>query len=200
MNRDGFGVYPGMNRRLVIASLALAACTSDDGTTMEPPPTDGFQVTGSINIANAPAGSRVVVVWEVTSGVDALIKFGDVTPTGNAFTLGLDSDPPPRAINSYGVAVGTAILVDASVVLPQDGADFEFDAVETHVLGFSDFKNVIWRGPGIGEPPAWAPAFPQGYSCGRCVLAPESESHDSFAPTACTGISITTQQNICNWT
>jgi len=176
--------------RLALFAIALTACGTSDP--IEPP--DGFLVSGSIDIAGAPAGSQLAVIWEVD---DALIKFGDVTTQGGGFLLGLASDPPPRAINPSGIAVGVLVLFDAAANLPLDGAAFDDDAFDAHFLGFGDYQGVLWRGAGIGEQPEWAPEFPEGYSCGRCVLAGEDEP-DSFVPTAC-DLSIVADENICNW-
>ena len=184
--------------RHAVFALALAACgTSSDDPIEEPP--EGFLVSGSIDIAGAPAGSKLAVIWEVTSGTDALIKFGDAMPRSGAFMLGLASDPPARAINSHGVAVGVLVLFDGAATLPPDGADFDDEALEPHFLGFGDYEEIIWRGDGVGEPPEWAPKFPEGYSCGRCVFAGEDGGHDSFVPTACE-LSIVADDNVCNWT
>jgi hypothetical protein len=135
----------------------------------------------------------------VSSGSpDYAFKFGEGSVTGAKYVVSLDGDPPAEALNRYGIGIGVLALVDAQVAIPEGKVDeATFDAV----LGLSPRHAVIWRAEGAQDL-SWSGAFPRGYSCGRCVDAPEGETFDSFEPVECSGIEIQMGQvdGVCNWT
>jgi len=173
-----------MKRLHGLALLALSGCSPPSrelGTALPTP----YVVRGTVSVRDMPANSRLVVVWLVKNDRPALIKFGEASPTEPTYELVFSTNPPARAIEPSGVAVGLTVLLDDRVEVAADGDDFDATSLEPHVLGSAEFEKVIWRGPGVGPVPAWAQAFPMGYSCGRCDSNKEGERGETFVPARC---------------
>jgi hypothetical protein len=178
---------------LSFTALGAAACGNDAASGNED------AVRGTIVGSPVPPASKVVVLWGVSSGSpDYTYKFGEGTATGAQYVVSLGEDPPAEAINRYGIGIGLLVLVDAQQTIPEGKLD---DATIDTFLGLSRRHAVIWRADDAQDLD-WSGAFPRGYSCGRCVDAPEGEIFDSFEPVACTGIEIQVGEidGVCNWT
>jgi hypothetical protein len=177
-------------------TLACVACGGSENTE----PTGDATAQGSISGGTAPAGSKVLVAWSVSSGSpDYVFKFGEGTVKGGTFVVGALDEPPAEAINSYGLGIGFLVLVDGKVSLP-DGKFDEDDLGE--LFGMSARHAIIWRAETAKDGRTWGSDFPAGYSCGVCVPAPEGETFDSYAPVDCSKmvIDMSSERDVCNWT
>jgi hypothetical protein len=178
---------------LSFTALGAAACGNDAES-------GGANTVQGTLVGTPPApASKIVVVWSVSSGSpDYVFKFGEGSVTGAKYVVSLERDPPAEAINRYGIGIGMLALVDAQLSIPEGKVD---EATVDAVLGVSRRHAVIWRAEGAQDL-SWSGAFPRGYSCGRCVDAPEGEIFDSFEPVECTGIEIQVGEidDVCNWT
>jgi hypothetical protein len=176
---------------IVGTTLALSACSGGQ---------DELSASGPIRGA-APADAELVVIWMINSGgPDHSYKFGDGSVAGTRFTVGLSSDPPPEAINTYGMGVGVVVLLEPGATIPEGRVDEE--VLEAAALGFSEQHAIIWRDPSRPGLP-WSADFPEGMSCGQCV--PAASGFDSFKPMECSAVEVQVPSDVttlefCNWT
>jgi len=199
-----------MTNRILCAafmlSLAAAACSSGSGDAPSTSSSSGGGGPGALQgVATSesqppPAGSKVALLWSVTSGSP------DYTYSQRAGTAEADkaavnaSVPPAEALNGgkLGVAVVTVFKADATVA---DGK-LEEDTYESSALSISADYAVIYRAstePAVKN--GWDVNFPQGYSCGKCQKA--ETGFDSFVPVSCSEIKlvpVSAKPRVCNWT
>lgn len=187
-------------------ALTMAACAGDDA-----PILDGFIIDGSaVSTGGAvPTAGHVAGLWIVSSSSpDYLYKFGDGTSQGANLSFALPTEPPPAALNTFAGAsfgVSTVGLYEAGWSAP-DGEITEAEAT-AGLLGLSGEYAIIWKGADpngvFTDSGSWLTAFPDGYSCGRCVHA--ADGFDSWAPVDCAELEIAVPDNLdnlafCDWT
>lgn len=191
---------------LIAALFALSSC--GDSTSPEPP--TPFTVSGTLSgpqLAALPAGSRVVLLWVVTSSSpDYAYVFGDGTidAANGRFTMTIADRPPRAALNSYGLGVGIPVVVGPGASIPTGRLD-DVAALQAAALGAAGNYAVIYTAaarPSQMTELAWVDAFPLGYGVGRGIILPGT--FDGFEPVASTTIEIVIDdmENIefVNWT
>lgn len=163
-------------------------------------------ITGTVNVSNLPTGSKVIVIWSVSSSTDHAAKFGEGTIAGSSFTVSFSSAPPADALNEWGnarVGVGYPVVVPAEFQLP-DGmiSDEDVEELEAQTLAFNPRQMILWRS-GTVEEPEWVGSFAQDeFSCGQCVDVTDG-TFDSIAPLSCGELVLwppELAENSCNWT
>jgi hypothetical protein len=176
-----------------------ASTLADAGTS-----TATFSVRGGLVGTPPVAASEVMVLWQVTSGSpDYLYVYGRASSGATSYVLSIGMDPPPAAVNSYGVAVGFVALAEQAAMLPSGRIG---DAELAQVRGLSARHAVIWKGASAPSGVlSWSDGFAAGYSCGRCVDVPGT--FDRFEPVECGNIPVEIPASgdiedldICNWT
>lgn len=183
----------------------LVACSGGGGTAgtnlgQDPGASGGFSVRAT-DTASAPAGSKVVVLWSVSSGSpDYLYAFGSGTLNGSQVSISFPSSPPEEALNGGVLGIGLLAVIDGD--LPE-GRVQDFD--ESKVRALSAHHAVVYRANASGSllETGWDASFPVGFACGRCVpKEPDSESpFDSFAVEDCSKIELEPAgARVCNWT
>ncbi len=147
---------------------------------------------------------NVVILWLVTSGSpDYVYVFGQATVDGTTVTLDLDDDPPVEAINSYGLGVGTVLVMDPGCSLPEgkyvEGLPEGCGAGA--MLGLSAEYSIIYKTNEVLEI-GWTAEFPLGYSCGKCVSPSGGEMWDTLVPVDCGDVKVNMdpEAHACNWT
>ena len=207
-----------MTLRPVASSLLLVLVACGDAAAPQPdapagcsePSTVTPTATGDLVVAGklaplagtcAPDSGHVYVLWpgEGPKG-DFLFRHGEGAATNAAFATGVALPVPDMATFGDSLGVGSVILFDASVTLPEgiiDPAQFE-----TAARGIAGQFAVVYKGPN----PAgvdWADAFPPGLSCGKCVKAKAGDTFDTFAPVACSEVVLDVGPedavDVCNW-
>ena len=185
-----------------VVSTGLAGCGSDgdQGDSVL------ISVSGSLVAGGAhevPDSGTVLVIWSVSSGSpDYMYHFGSGSSDGSVFELKLDADPPPEALNSYGLGVGVLILV-ASDYSIEDGQvpNPSEEELEQESAGASGQYAIIYKAPDAQELD-WMGSFPAGYSCGKCVET--GDTFDAFEPVDCKDVKIDVNDlesiEFCNWT
>ncbi len=152
---------------------------------------DGFQVGGAATGASVPASAQLVVLWSVVSdGPDYLYKFGDGASTGAQFVTTLGAAPPPGAINSFGLAMGTVYAFKPGFAVPEGRADLKKDDLAQNAIAVTARHIVLWRDaskPGL----PWSGAFPAGYACGRCAPAAGPDGTSGYEPVECGAVELT---------
>jgi hypothetical protein len=149
--------------------VVLAACGPG-------PEAEAFGFVGELR--NHPQRGTVISLWMVgTADPSYLFKFGDGTTVLDQFDMSYPSDPPAAAINSDGVGVAMMALLPGLATLPDGRTSLD----ELVLDGLTQAHAVVWKAPGaIG--PAWAAAFPEGFSCGACL---PGTSLDALGPVDC---------------
>ena len=191
---------------LVTGLLAIAACGDASGPRTPMP----FDISGTLagpQLASLPAGSRVVVLWVVTSGspdYTYIYGQGTIDAANGRFSVRLPDAPPAAALNAYGVGVGIPIVIPPGVTLP-NGRVTDDAALEAAALGAAGNYAVIYT---AGARPAgftgipWIDAFPLGYGVGRGIDL--SGSFDGFEPVGSTTIEMIIDDidniDFVNWT
>lgn len=153
-----------------------------------------FEATAA---AAADAGAKAIVVWTVSTGRDYSYAFGSGTTSGKQVFVSFSSPPPAEALNSGTLGVGLVAIVDASANVPE--GEVSDDLLEGAGVQVSTQHAIIYRASEssvTGE--GWDAAFPQGYSCGRCVKA--TEGFDSYAVEDCSNVTLQAGDDFCNWT
>ncbi|XYI02390.1 hypothetical protein ACMHYB_22595 [Sorangium sp. So ce1128] len=76
--------------------------------------------------------------------------------------------------------------------------------LQTALLGASARYAIIWHDPSA---PGfdWSDSFPDGFGCGKCVVASGSEWFDSYEPVDCSEVEIQATSgldslDLCHWT
>ena len=209
------------------AVLVVAACSDDPATSGTTPPAtsdsgaadsatsvtgdasgppDGSSTTGgSFSLTAkaspaAPAGSKAIVIWTVSSGSpDYSFAFGGGTTTGSDVFVTFSSDPPAEALNAGALGVGIPALVDAAANVPEGKLPKEqlqgiTYAAPNHAIIFrSGTEPVLKNG--------WDASFPQGYACGACER--HDAGFDAYTKVDCGAIELvpyTPDLDFCNWT
>ncbi len=118
-----------------------------------------FPVSGDV-VGPAPATGIVVAAWVVSSGSpDYVYKFGEGTSTDVHYMISFTGEPPPAALNSYGVGVGILAILAPGTVLPADGivSDTVFNGAK-----FSTDYGIIFKSPTATSPAALDADVPHG--------------------------------------
>jgi hypothetical protein len=189
-------------RTAVAASLLAAVvigCGDGDG------PSSEFVVTGTIQNntgAPIPANTRLVVLWQVTSGTpDYSYIFGEgtVDPDAGTFRIQLDQAPPSQALNVGPLGVGLIVATTNQTL--GNGGTID-DAALAEVVGAAGRYGIIYIGPSGVQNPEWASQFDSGYGVG--VGVDVVGDFDQFAPADPSSVVliIDALQNIdfVNWT
>lgn len=199
-----------MNRLLCAAFLfsLVAACSSGSG---DVPSTSGgasssgggpgaLQGVATSESQPPPAGSKVALLWQVTSGSP------DYMYSQNAGTADADkaavnaSVPPADALNAGKLGIAFVTVFKAETTLA-DGKINE-DTYESAALSISPDYAVIYRATTETVlKNGWDANFPQGYSCGKCQRA--EKGFDNFVPVSCSEIKlvpVSSKPKVCNWT
>lgn len=148
-----------------------------------PVPPAAFSMTGHVAAGGTP-GAVVIAGWVVfLTTPDYVYKYGQGSATGASFTLSVPGVLPAEAQNpSSGTAAVIAEFPAGTVI-----ADGKLPDSATPI-GFAPDELLVYKPAGVNYP-AWISAFPEGYSCGRCVRTPEPQ--DSLVPVACAEVTIT---------
>jgi hypothetical protein len=175
---------------------------NDTGTDVS---SDGFTISGNYSGTDIPAGSKIAILWMVTSGSpDYAYKLGEGTMGDGSFSITLPEPLPSECVNSWGAAVGLVVAMRSDLTIP-DG-EIEGDEPEG-LLGVSARQAIIWREAALdGNGPSWANDFSVGYSCGQCV--PTGETFDAYEPANCDDSIVIDgldgldgeEPEFCNWT
>lgn len=164
----------------ILVAAAVSGCQDGTGLAGE------FAATGRIQNnthAPIPAGTRLLVIWDVTSGSpDYGYVFGEGTfnrVTG-AFGVRFDGPPPPEALNRGVLGVGW-------VVATTDQSLKQGDVITgplTGFIGITAQHAVIFVAshPDTMQLPVWVPEFGAGYGMGVGVKVP-GVVFDRFQPT-----------------
>jgi hypothetical protein len=189
-------------RTAVAASLVAAMVTAcgDGGG-----PSDRFVVTGTIQNntgAPIPANTRLVVLWQVTSGTpDYSYAFGQgtVDPDAGTFRIELDQPPPAQALNLGTLGVGLIVATTNQTL--GNGGTID-DAALAEVVGAAGRYGIIYIGSDGVQNPQWATQFDTGYGVG--VGVDVVGDFDQFAPASQSSVVliIDALENIdfVNWT
>ena len=186
----------------LLPTLALSACGESPS---EPRLDTPYTVSGTLDNrtgAPVPAGTRVMVAWEVSSGSpDYTYVFGEgtVQANGAGFELTFDAPPPARALNSNGLGVGIVFLTTDTGLRAGDDASRLDPAA---IVGAAGQFAVIYLDRGPAEVGSWAAKFQPGYNVGRGIEIPGD--FDGFEPVSPSSIEIIVDdlENIdfVNWT
>jgi hypothetical protein len=146
-------------------------------------------------LANFEGNGSVISLWVIPrSGGRDLYKLGDGYTLVATFDVAYKAEPPAAALDATGFGVSTLGLLPGIATTPEGPTD---DA-QLRLVAISRNHATIYKAPG-GTGPAWAAAFPEGFSCGQCVKAAPPDL-DTFAPIDCTFVVIEpifTDQ--CHW-
>lgn len=194
------GMEVRMNKvMMILATLAALAGCAPESVIGANDSLSGM--TAAIPEGDAATGA-VHVVWSVTSGSpDYMYGSGSGTYSDTGFELELPESLPAEATNN-GIGVGVIVALDASVTFPEGRIDSE---AEFPFHGATPRHAIIYRAPGVSvEGLGWASDFPEGFSCGVGVDAPEDSTFDTFAPIACDLIELrignVEEMDFVNWT
>jgi hypothetical protein len=189
-------------RTAVAASLVAAmviACGDGGG------PGDGFVVTGTIQNntgAPIPANTRLVVLWQVTSGTpdySYIFGSGTVDPDAGTFRIQLDQAPPAQALNAGNLGVGLIVATTNQTL--ENGGTIDA-ATLAEVVGAAGRYGIIYTGSNEVQNPEWATQFDTGYGVG--VGVDVVGDFDQFAPASPSSVVLTIDalENIdfVNWT
>jgi len=192
--------------RLTLATILVAAAATAclDGTG----PAGAFLVSGPIQNntgAPIPPGTRVVVVWGVTSGSpDYAYVFGEgvIDRYTGTVRVRFDGPPPVEALNRGVLGVG--FLVATTDQSMKDGDVFGTGHPLTNVVGITGQHAVIFVShPDTLYAGTWAAEFETGYSLGVGVKVPGSV-FDKFEPVSPSSalliIDVLANIEIVNWT
>jgi hypothetical protein len=160
-------------RLALVSVLGIAACGAG-------PEEIAFGFAGEVR-DNPPPGS-VISLWTVATGEGApyLYKFGDGSTAATQFDMTYRSDPPFQAVNADGIGIARMGLLRGIATL-RDG---KTTLAELVLEGLSGEHAVVWKGPGATGP-AWATAFPEGFTCARCIRG-GAQGLDTLEPVDCT--------------
>jgi hypothetical protein len=197
-------------KRTLLTSLALAAVLVACGGADDSASTGGGGAGGGVFSAtmadetSTPAnGSKVVVIWSVSSGSpDYAYSFGQGGQNGGQVSIAFPSVPPPEALNRENLGVGLIALVDANLDIPAGKLSGKIDA--RAIRAISADHAIIYRGK--NEPytrGGWDASFPSGFACGKCVPKPADATtpFDSFVIEDCAKVVLKPAgSRICNWT
>ena len=194
--------------------LSSAACDSGNGGAGPGSASgeNGAKVTGPFAQETLAAS----VLWQVTTKEDYTYILGGGTARGGQATLSVPVESSggrptldPVALNTYqdGSAVGVGyVILTAPGDAPKQSAKAG-DEDDLKMKGISARYAYIFRADdGETVSLAWAKAFPQGLSCGRCVeKTGEQAVFDTWEPVDCASIEIETAADVddldvCNWT
>lgn len=186
----------------VLVATALAGCMNGTG------PSTGFVVRGRVQNntgAPIPAGTRLVVIWGVTSGSpDYSIVFGEGVIDRMTGTFGVRFDgPPPAAALNNGV-LGVGIVIATTDQTLKDGDSLPNSAPTFDILGVTAQHAVIFLAtqPDTLQMPTWATGFDTGYAVGVGVKVPGT--FDKFMPVSPSSalliIDALANIEIVNWT
>ena len=207
-----------MTLRLLASSLLVLVACGDAATPPDAPVDTGCgepstvtpSATGDLVVAGplatvagtcAPDAGHVYVLWpgEGPKG-DFLFRYGEGAATNAAFATGVALPVPDMATFGDSLGVGSVVLFDAAVTLPEGIIDA--NQFETEARGIAGQFALIYKGTN----PAgvdWVDAFPSGLSCGKCVKAKAGETFDTFAPVACSEVVLDVGPedaiDVCNW-
>jgi hypothetical protein len=170
-----------------IAAALLVVVSSACGDSTDS--STGFVVTGTIQNNTGqpiPAGTRLLVGWTVTSGdPDYAYTFGEGTidPAAGTFRIEFNDPPPPEALNTGGLGVGTIV----ATTNPAVGNGYHLDRLSpSEVVGAAGRYGIIYIADPNIQIPQWAAAFTPGYGVGIGVDV--VNGFDTFQPTSQTGV------------
>jgi hypothetical protein len=184
--------------------LGIVACGGGTSSTTTSGGTSGgggsFSGSAQTDSPAPPSGSKVVVVWSVSSGSpDYSYAFGSGSVNGAGASFSFASNPPSDALNAGKLGVGLLAVVDSSIGLPEGKLG---DTALDNVLALSADYAIIFRAStDTVRKDGWDSAFPQGYACGKCV--PSDAGFDSFVAVDCSQIRLvpaSSKPRVCNWT
>jgi hypothetical protein len=167
---------PGLyDLRVRLAALLLiAACGPDEGD-------PAFAFLGEV--ADQRDRGSVIGLFTVTTPVAYTFKFGSGSATPLQFGLEFLTDPPAEAIDGNGIGVALVGELPGLSAIP----DGEVDVDALRLIGLSTDTAVVFKTEAAAGP-AWATAFPTGFSCGRCVRVVDGP--DELEPVNCTFVVI----------
>jgi hypothetical protein len=194
---------------MLLASLlvgaTVVACSGGSGSTPAGPgggvSGDGVFSVVSTDQSSATSGSKVVVVWTVSSGSpDYLYSVGNGAISGSQVSVTFGSDPPAEALNRGILGIGLIALVDENLAV--SGGKVALD--EKALRAVSADHAIIFR---ASDAPytrsGWDTTFPKGFACAKCVPKEPNSStpFDSFAVEDCSKVILKPAgSRICNWT
>lgn len=188
-------------RTAVAVSLLTASISCSDSNDSS----DGFVITGTIQNntgAPVPANTRLLVVWQVSSGTpDYSYVFGQGTfdPAAGTFRIQLDQLPPTQALNLGTLGVGIIVATTNQTLGPGDDVG---EVPISDLIGAAGRYGVIFRAEEGAQVREWATAFDTGYSVG--VGVDVVDDFDRFEPTSPSNVVLVIDdlENIdfVNWT
>jgi hypothetical protein len=200
----------------ILVLLALpAACDSGNGGAA--PGGASGQTSATLKGPFAQEKLAASVLWQVSTQQDYTYILGGGTTSGGQASLSVPVSTTndgkaaldPLALNQFddGSAVGVGyVIVTNPADAPKQSAKAG-DEDNLKMRGISARYAFIFRADeGDKVRIAWAKAFPQGLSCGRCVpKTSEQGSFDTWEPVDCASLEIETSEkvkdlDVCNWT
>jgi hypothetical protein len=148
--------------------VVLAGCGVD-------PTDEAFGFLGQVEDLEQSAST--IGLWIVSEPPPVhTYKLGDGSAVVNQFDISFDTEPPEPALNAGGFGVAQIGLLPGLATVP----DGSVDVGNLRLIGLTTNHAVVFKRPGATGP-AWVAAFPDGFSCGRCVRGPI----DELEPTPC---------------
>jgi hypothetical protein len=194
--------------RLTLASILVAtaasACVDATG------PAGTFAVSGRIQNntgAPIPAGTRLVVIWTVSSGSpDYSYVYGEgvIDRITGMFGVRFEGPPPAAALNNGVLGVGLVVATTDHTLKDGDRLT-DGRSLLASIVGLTPQHAVIFVNghPDTLQVPTWATAFESGYSVGVGVKVPGSV-FDKFVPVSPSSalliIDALANIEIVNWT
>ena len=170
--------------RVAALLLVIAACAPEEEDA-------AFAVLGEV--ADQTEAGSVIGLFTVTTPFAYTFKFGSGTASNVQFGLEFRTEPPFDAIDGNGIGVALVGNLPGIAVIP----DGDVDVSTLRLIGLSTDTAVIFKTEGAAGP-AWTGAFPQGFSCGRCIRV--ADAPDEFEPINCTFVVIERAfDNPCVW-
>ena len=196
-----------------VGALVLACSSGGTGTTPTSSSTSssGSSSGGSSSGGSSSGGSssgtigggteRLVVLWSVFSGSpDYLYSYGGGTTAPKDIIATFGGPPPAEALNGGKLGIGIVAALNDGATLPEGKVDSENrDAI---LRAMTPMHAVIYKNTDEQlTSKGWELAFPQGYTCGKCIEA--EAGFDTFEKDDCANmvlVPVADKPHFCNFT
>src|SRR5512140_555201 len=148
------------------------------------------EVVGSRGEA-APARSKVVLLWEVSTGTSDVytFKYGEALVENGRFCLTLG--PPPKEALNDGL-FGIALLQHGDALDEVPDGRLTDEVMKGLVsLGMANGHVLVYVAPELGPGHGWLDRFPVGYGCAFVDRSQPSIDQQVPTPTSCDSLVIT---------
>jgi len=174
--------------------ILLSCAAPRQAAPVSPAPPRDFRACGEVAGRSgeaAPARSKVVVLWQVSTGTEELytFKFGEAPVEDGRFCITL-GPPPKEALNGGHFGIALLELGDALAEVP-DGRLTEKVMKRLASLGSAENYVLMYVGPELGPGHGWLDRFPVGYGCAFVDRSQPSIDQQVPMPTSCDSLSIT---------